>query len=86
MLHVDQNEKLPLHTFLPSPAEMLPLPLPMPVVTVMAVAVAMMATAVMLRRVAMTTVAMVIIADVPLLFLLAPVVIFIHCVVGGVCR
>lgn len=39
LLHVDQEKKLPLHTFLPSPAEVLPLLLPMSVAVVTAMTV-----------------------------------------------
>lgn len=62
------NEKLPLHTFLPSPAEVLPLLLPMSVV------IAMMAIAMVLRLVTL---------DATRLFLLTPLLIFINRVVGG---
>lgn len=87
MLHVDQNEKLPLHTFLPSPAEVLLLLFSTSVVVFMLMAVTVMATVTMLCQVALTGVvaaAMVIIMDVPLLFLLVPAVISIKRVVGGV--
>ena len=85
MLHVDQNEKLPLHTFLPSSTEVLPLLLPVPVVVVVAMAVVVMATAMMVHLVTVAVVvvfAMRIIMDVPLL---APLVIFINSAVDGVC-
>lgn len=62
------NVKLPLHTFLPSPAEVLPLLLPMSVV------IAMMAIAMVLRLVTL---------DATRLFLLTPLLIFINRVVGG---
>lgn len=84
---MDQNEKLPLHTFLPSPAEVLPLLFSMSVVVFMSMAVALMAAATMLCQVALTGVviaAMVIITDVPVLFLLVPAVVFIKRVVGEV--
>lgn len=75
---------MPLHTFLPSPAEMLPLLLATSVVDI----VMAMAAVMMLHLVTVTViviVAMGMTMDVTLLFLLAPVLIFINCVVGGVC-
>ena len=79
MLHVNYNEKLPLHTFLPSPAEVLPLPLPSSVVIVMSIAVAVTATAMMLRLVAVTVAVIV-----AMVILLAPVLISVNRAVSGV--
>ena len=81
---MDQNEKQPLHTFLPSPAEVLPLLIPLSVVAVVAMAAAVKVTATLLRLVAIATavtVAVVVMVAVPFLLVLS-----INCVVGGVSR
>lgn len=76
---------MPLHTFLPSPTEVLPLLLPMHIVAAMVMAAAVMLAFMMLRVVtAAAAVVKVMTADITTLFLQPHVLIFIKHVVSGV--
>lgn len=69
---------MPLHTFLPSPTEVLLLLLPMSVVAVMAMVIVLLATSMMFYQVSLSVAVIVV-----MLFLQSLVLMFKHCVVSG---